>query len=94
MVDVRSRPRPAIDRLRRICKWADLEGFCFLFQMSQDFTSDYTGNEGFNTGSLPQENGEKGKANGGGDSGAAEAPGRDDERYVHLQGWQNVCIDQ
>ena len=54
-------------------------------QMSEDFTSDYTGNEGFNSGeAITQENGKK-SANGGGDgtgkdSGAAEAPGRDDER--------------
>ena len=58
--------------------------------MSEDFTSDYTGNEGFNSGeSFPQENGDKkAKANGAGDggkdSGAAEAPGRDDERYVDM----------
>ena len=55
----------------------------FDLQMSQDFTSDYTGNDGFNSGAITQENGSA--KNGGGDgtgkdSGAAESPGRDDER--------------
>ena len=46
-------------------------------QMSQDFTSDYTGNDGFNSGTISQENGAK---SGGGDGKSADAPGKDDER--------------
>ncbi|XP_043193441.1 RNA-binding protein squid-like isoform X6 [Amphibalanus amphitrite] len=65
--------------------------------MSEDFTSDYTGNEGFNSGeAITQENGKAKGTNGSGDgagkdSGAAEAPGRDDERKLFVGGlsWES-----
>jgi len=47
----------------------------------EDFTSDYTGNQGFNSSAA--------QANGGGDNQgktSAEAPGRDDERKVFVGG--------